>query len=197
MLRFWVVALGAALVATGAPDGAWAQPAPAAPRVLPQSREQVLLSFAPVVRKAAPAVVNVFSKRVVRTQNPFMNDPFFRQFFGENSPFGAPSEQVQNSLGSGVIVAPDGLIVTNHHVIKDATEIRVMLADRREFEAALVRSDDKTDLAVLKIEVGREPVPFLELRDSDEIEVGDLVLAIGNPFAVGQTVTSGIVSALA
>jgi Do/DeqQ family serine protease len=167
-----------------------------APRVPPQTREQVQLSFAPVVHQSAPAVVNVFSRRVVRTaQNPLFSDPFFRQFFGDQSPLGR--ERVQNSLGSGVIVASDGLIVTNHHVIKDADEIRVVLADRREFEARLVRSDDKADLAVLKIDVGREPVPFLELRDSDDLEVGDLVLAIGNPFGVGQTVTSGIVSALA
>src|SRR4051812_20411836 len=143
MLKFWV-AIAVVLTAAGAGGQAMGQTAPAAPspRVLPQSREQVQLSFAPVVRRAAPAVVNVFSKRVVRTQNPFANDPFFRQFFGENGPFGVPQEQVQNSLGSGVIVAADGLIVTNHHVIKDMTEIRVVLADRREFEATLVRSDD-------------------------------------------------------
>jgi serine protease Do len=169
----------------------------AAPRALPQTREQLQLSFAPVVRKAAPAVVNIFTRRVVRTQNLLFNDPFFRQFFGDAGPFGAPSERVQNSLGSGVIVAPDGLIVTNTHVIKDSDAIRVVLADRREFDAKLVRSDDKTDLAVLKINVGADVLPYLELRDSDDLEVGDLVLAIGNPFGVGQTVTSGIVSALA
>ena len=190
-----LVALAVILV-VGAAGPAAAQPA-AAPRALPQTREQIQLSFAPVVRKAAPAVVNIFTRRVVRTQNLLFNDPFFRQFFGDAAPFGAPSERVQNSLGSGVIVGPDGLIVTNHHVIKDSDEIRVVLADRREFDAVLVRSDDKTDLAVLKIDVGRDVLPFLELRDSDDLEVGDLVLAIGNPFGVGQTVTSGIVSALA
>jgi serine protease Do len=170
------------------------------PRAVPQTREQVQLSFAPVVHRAAPAVVNIFTRRVVRTaQGPaaLFNDPLFRQFFGDASPFGQPSERVQNSLGSGVIVAPEGLIVTNHHVIKDSDEIRVVLADRREFDAALLRSDEKTDLAVLKINTGGEAMPFLELRDSDELEVGDMVLAIGNPFGVGQTVTSGIVSALA
>ena len=165
----------------------------AAPRILPQTREQLELSFAPVVRKAAPAVVNIFTRRVVHTQNLLFNDPFFRQFFGD----ALPRDRVQNSLGSGVIVAADGLIVTNRHVIKDADEIRVVLADRREFDATLVRQDERTDLAVLKVDVGRDPLPYLELHDSDELEVGDLVLAIGNPFGVGQTVTMGIVSALA
>jgi serine protease Do len=189
-----ILALLLVLAAAPAPSPAGAQPAPApAPRALPQNREQVQLSFAPVVRKAAPAVVNVFSRRLVRTQNLLANDPFFGQLFRNL----VPSEQIQNSLGSGVIVAADGLIVTNHHVIKDSDEIRVVLADRREFDAALVRSDEKTDLAVLKINAGADVLPFLELRDSDELEVGDLVLAIGNPFGVGQTVTSGIVSALA
>jgi serine protease Do len=166
----------------------------AAPRAVPQTREQLQLSFAPVVRTVAPAVVNVFSRRVVHAQNPLFSDPVFRQFFGDQ--FGG-GDRVQNSLGSGVIVGPDGLIVTNHHVIKDSEEIRVVLADRREFDATVVRSDDKADLSVLKINTGGEPVPFLELRDSDDLEVGDLVLAIGNPFGVGQTVTMGIVSALA
>jgi serine protease Do len=166
---------------------------PAAPRAQPQTREQLELSFAPVVRKAAPAVVNIFARQVVHTQNLLFNDPFFRQFFGD----ALPRDRVQNSLGSGVIVAADGLIVTNRHVIKDADQIRVVLADRREFDATLVRQDERTDLAVLKIEVGRDTLPYLELHDSDELEVGDLVLAIGNPFGVGQTVTMGIVSALA
>jgi serine protease Do len=179
----------------GAGGGAAAETSPT-PRAVPQARDQVMLSFSPIVHKVAPAVVNVFSKRVVHAQNPLFNDPFFRQFFGDQSPLGG-GDRVQNSLGSGVIVSADGLIVTNHHVIKDAQEIRVVLADRREFDAALIRSDDKTDLAVLKIDAGRDPLPFLELHDSDDLEVGDLVLAIGNPFGVGQTVTSGIVSALA
>jgi len=186
-----MLALALALAASQAA----AQTGPSA-RAVPQAREQVLLSFAPVVHKVAPAVVNVFTKRVVHAQNPLFNDPFFRQFFGDQSPFGG-SDRVQNSLGSGVLVSADGLIVTNHHVIKDSQEIRVVLADRREFDAHLVRSDDKTDLALLKIDAGREALPYLELRDSDDLEVGDLVLAIGNPFGVGQTVTSGIVSALA
>jgi Do/DeqQ family serine protease len=167
-------------------------------RLTPQSREQIQLSFAPVVKRTAPAVVNVFSRRVVHSAaSPLIKDPLFRRFFGENSPFAVPTERVQRSLGSGVIVAADGTIVTNHHVIKDADEITVVLADRREFEARVLRSDERVDLAVLRIDTHGERLPFIELRDSDEVEVGDLVLAIGNPFGVGQTVTSGIVSALA
>lgn len=187
-------ALGVLLAATTPGWGAAAQTG----RVAPTSHEQMQLSFAPVVRQAAPAVVNVFTKKVVRQQGAALfNDPFFRQFFGDRLPFGLPQERVQNSLGSGVIVRGDGTIVTNHHVIKDADEIRVVLADRREFDAQVVRKDERTDLAVLKIDTGREVLPHLPLRDSDDLEVGDLVLAIGNPFGVGQTVTSGIVSALA
>jgi serine protease Do len=176
-----------------------ASPARAQTAAVPQSREQITLSYAPVVRKAAPAVVNIFTKKVVRERalSPLFDDPLFRQFFGQDSPFGMPRERVQNSLGSGVIVRPDGLIVTNAHVIKDADQIRVVLHDRREFEATLVSADPRVDLAVLRIQAGAEKLPSLELRDSDEIEVGDLVLAIGNPFGVGQTVTSGIVSAVA
>jgi Do/DeqQ family serine protease len=175
-----------------------AAPALAQNRVAPQSREQLQFSFAPIVRKTAPAVVNVYSRRTVRSAaSPLFDDPLFRRFFGENAPFTAPTERVQRSLGSGVLVASDGTIVTNHHVIKDAEEVTIVLADRREFEAKILRSDERTDLAVLKIDVKGEQLPFLELRDSDELEVGDLVLAIGNPFGVGQTVTSGIVSALA
>ena len=125
-----------------------------------------------------------------------MNDPFFQQFFGDA--FGRPSERVMSSLGSGVIVSPEGLIVTNTHVVKAGgeTEIRVALADKREYDAKLIAQDDKADIAVLKIEGGDGNFPFLQFDDSDSLEVGDLVLAIGNPFGVGQTVTSGIVSAL-
>jgi Do/DeqQ family serine protease len=193
-----VTAASQAAAQTGSAQTGSAQTGPAqtgpTPRAVPQTREQVELSFAPVVRKVAPAVVNVFSRRVVHTQNTLFSDPVFRQFFGDQ--FGG-GDRVQNSLGSGVIVGADGLIVTNQHVIKDAQEIRVVLADRREFDATVLRFDDKADLAVLKINTGGEAVPFLELRDSDDLEVGDMVLAIGNPFGVGQTVTMGIVSALA
>jgi Do/DeqQ family serine protease len=171
---------------------------PALAQTAPTSREAIRLSFAPIVKQAAPAVVNVFSRRVVRTSaSPFADDPFFRRFFGDRAPFGLPQERVQNSLGSGVIIDPDGLIVTNHHVIQEAQEITVVLSDRREFEAKVLRSDERTDLAVLKIDPKGERLPTLEIGDSDSLQVGDLVLAIGNPFGVGQTVTSGIVSGLA
>jgi Do/DeqQ family serine protease len=178
----------------------FASSAAAQPRVVPQDRVAIQLSFAPVVKTSAPAVVNVFTRRVVRSGGPpsaLLNDPLFRRFFGDAVPFGLPQERVQNALGSGVLVSADGLIVTNHHVIKGSDEITVVLADRREFEAKVLRSDERTDLALLKIDAHDERLPFLVLRDSDELEVGDLVLAIGNPFGVGQTVTSGIVSALA
>ncbi|HSR70776.1 MAG TPA: Do family serine endopeptidase, partial [Kiloniellales bacterium] len=148
----------------------------------------------------APAVVNIFSKKVVRQRglSPLFSDPFFRRFFGDEfGGFGVPRERVQSSLGSGVIVSEDGLIVTNHHVIGEADEITVVLSDRREFPAELVLDDERTDLAVLRVDPGGKPLPHVEFRDSDEVEVGDLVLAVGNPFGVGQTVTSGIVSALA
>jgi len=164
----------------------------------PKSREAIRLSFAPIVKQAAPAVVNVFSRRVVRTSaSPFADDPFFRRFFGDRSPFGLPQERVQNSLGSGVIIDPDGLIVTNHHVIQEGQEITVVLSDHREFEARVLRSDERTDLAVLKVDPKGDRLPTLDMGDSDALQVGDLVLAIGNPFGVGQTVTSGIVSGLA
>ncbi|HMT13500.1 MAG TPA: DegQ family serine endoprotease [Aestuariivirga sp.] len=168
---------------------------------VPQSQAEVTLSFAPVVKQTTPAVVNVYAKTVVQSRNSglpgLFDDPFFRQFFGDGGSLGRPRERVANSLGSGVIVDDGGYIVTNNHVIKGATDIRVALADAREFEARLLMADPRTDLAVLKIDAGEEKLPTLALADSDQLEVGDLVLAIGNPFGVGQTVTSGIVSALA
>jgi len=169
-----------------------------AEEIVPGSAAEIQLSFAPVVKRTAPAVVNVYAKRVtVSRGNGLFDDPFFRRFFGDDGTFGRPRERVQNSLGSGVIVDPRGLIVTNHHVIANGTDITVVLADRREFEAKVLLKDERTDLAVLKIDVPDEDLPALGLGDSDALEVGDLVLAIGNPFGVGQTVTSGIVSALA
>lgn len=158
-------------------------------RIVPDSRVEMQLSFAPIVRDVAPAVVNVYSRRVVNNQNPFANDPVFSRLFRSQP-------QEQNSLGSGVIVDHSGVIVTNNHVVAGATELRVVLADRREFEATVLLTDEATDLAVLKIETD-EPLPTLPFNMTDDPEVGDLVLAIGNPFGVGQTVTSGIVSALA
>lgn len=167
-------------------------------REVPSSRQMVQYSFAPVVRKTAPAVVNVYvSSRVTTFTSPFAGDPFFERFFGES--FGMPQERVQRSLGSGVIVSPDGVIVTNAHVVKarGEAEIRVALADKREFDAKILTRDERSDIAVLKIDAKGQRFDYLEFEDSDRLEVGDLVLAIGNPFGVGQTVTSGIVSALA
>ena len=187
MLRIVLVVVGLMLAVPGFAD-----------TVVPQSRGQVQLSFAPIVKRTAPAVVNVYARTIQRQQETGMlSDPFFRRFFGEDGSFGRPRERVANSLGSGVIVDGRGYIVTNNHVIKDASDIRVVLSDKREFEAKLLLADDRTDLAVLKIDAGDERLPKLLLSDSDDLEVGDLVLAIGNPFGVGQTVTSGIVSALA
>ncbi|MEK9661041.1 MAG: trypsin-like peptidase domain-containing protein, partial [Alphaproteobacteria bacterium] len=179
--------------------GTNAQPVIAQLRVVPETREQIDLSFAPLVKRASPAVVNIITRRVVAVKPavpPLFDDPFFRRFFGEPTPR-EPREREQGAVGSGVIVSPDGVIVTNHHVIEGADEIRVVLADRREFAARLIRDDERTDLAVLRVDNGDTPLPWLELANSDELEVGDLVLAIGNPFGVGQTVTSGIISGLA
>jgi Do/DeqQ family serine protease len=170
-------------------------PAEAQTRSPPESRREVQLSFAPVVKKAAPAVVNVYGARVERARQRQSMDDFFRRFFGEDGP-GMPRERMQRSLGSGVIVDASGLVVTNHHVIENMTEVKVALPDRREFDAEIVLRDPRTDLAVLKLK-GAAGVPSIEFGDSEALEVGDLVLAIGNPFGVGQTVTQGIVSALA
>lgn len=168
-----------------------------AERVVPTSPAQVEYSFAQVISDVAPAVVNIYTKRIVRNNgNRLLNDPFFKQFFGDRFSFG-PQERVQNSLGSGVVVRPDGIVVTNNHVIQGADQITVALSDRREFDAEVVLADDRTDLAVLRIDPGSEKLKHLEFRDSDTVLVGDIVFAIGNPFGVGKTVTSGIVSALA
>lgn len=170
-------------------------------KTVPENKQQIELSFAPLVRQVSPAVVNIYTRKLVEqvTRSPLFDDPFFRRFFGDS--FGVPQgrrrQRMQNSLGSGVILSGDGLIVTNHHVVDGADEITVALADRREFAAELILDDERTDLAVLRIDTRGEELPFLQIRDSDDLEVGDLVLAIGNPFNVGQTVTSGIVSALA
>ena len=188
-------AIRAAFFLTAALSWFGAMPAQAA-RVVPQTKAEIEFSFAPLVKRAAPAVVNIYTRRTVRTlPSPLLSDPFFRRFFGDVLP---DTEREQNALGSGVIVDPDGLVVTNNHVIRGADEITVVLADRREYDATLLRADERTDLAILRINLhDGERLPALELRDSDELEVGDLVLAIGNPFGVGQTVTSGIVSAVA
>ncbi len=151
--------------------------------------------FASVVKPALPAVVNISSSRVVRAQNspmaPFLNDPFFRQFFGNQSPI--PREQRERSLGSGVIVSPEGYILTNNHVVDGATDIQVALSDKRELKGRVIGRDPKTDLAIVKIDA--KSLPTLALGDSSKLQVGDYVLAIGDPFGVGETVTQGIVSA--
>lgn len=169
-------------------------PALAQSTARPVTQAQIALSFAPVVKQAAPAVVNIFASRIVRGQpSPFAADPFFRDFLDS---FGTAPGRIQNSLGSGVIVTPDGIVVSNHHVVEEASEIRVVLNDRREFAATVILADRESDLAVLRLD-GAGDLPALAMRDNDAIEVGDLVLAIGNPFGVGQTVSSGIVSGLA
>ncbi|HXQ42560.1 MAG TPA: Do family serine endopeptidase [Candidatus Udaeobacter sp.] len=179
------------VLAAGAP-GASAQ-------VVPKSEAEITFSFAPVVKQVAPAVVNIYTRKVVesRAASPFFNDPFFQQFFGGQFDFGIPQQRVLSSLGSGVIVGADGLIVTNNHVIQDSDQITVVLNDRREFPAKVVTADERIDLALLRIDTGGMKLPTLPLADSDQLQVGDLVLAIGDPFGVGQTVTSGIISALA
>ncbi len=172
----------------------WAALSAPALAQVPQSRAEISLGFAPVVREAAPAVVNIYASRVVAARaSPFRGDPFFERFFQD---FGAARPRVQNSLGSGVILSSDGIVVSNYHVVGEATDIRVVLNDRREYAARVLLGDEEADLAVLQIE-GAPELPALELRDSDTVEVGELVLAIGNPFGVGQTVSSGIVSGLA
>ena len=169
-----------------------------AEKVVPESRAQAQLSYAPLIREVAPAVVNIYTKRTVRQSRSMMfDDPVFQRFFGDRFSFGPQRERQQHSLGSGVLVGEGGIVITNGHVIAGADEITVVLNDRREFEAELILSDDRTDLAVLRIDAGDEDLPYLAFEDSDDIEVGDLVFAIGNPFGVGQTVTSGIVSAVA
>ena len=189
MLRIAVFLLGFLLAApAGADQGR-----------VPESRAEITLTFAPLVREVAPAVVNIYAQRTVTTtiRSPLFDDPLFRRFFGRDFP-GRPRQHERPSLGSGVVVRSDGLVVTNHHVVENAQEIRVVLADGTELDATLALSDESTDLALLRLEgLGVRELPVVPLGDSDDLAVGDLVLAIGNPFGVGQTVTSGIVSATA
>jgi len=151
------------------------------------------MGFAAVFKPALPAVVSIASSRIVKVpQMPFFNDPFFQQFFGGQFPRG-PQQERERGLGSGVIVSPDGYILTNNHVIDKATDIKVMLADKREFPGKVVGADPKTDVAVVKI--AATGLPTITLGDSSKLEVGDYAFAIGNPFGVGETATMGIISA--
>jgi serine protease Do len=173
--------------------------APAAQTAQGQGQVSFAEGFAPVVARALPAVVNISSSKKVKTESgatsPFFSDPFFRQFFGNQfgQQFQGPRERLEKSLGSGVIVSPDGYILTNNHVVEGATDVKVSLSDKREFKAKIIGTDKKTDIAVLKIEASG--LPTLVLGDSDKVRPGEFVLAIGDPFGVGETVTMGIVSA--
>lgn len=176
-------------------------PAGGGPRV-PASRAEIGLSFAPVVARTAPAIVNVYAQKTAPRNNPLLDDPFFRRFFGDRGSPDVPGldrrrERVEQSLGSGVVVDRSGIVVTNNHVIDGADEIRIALSDKREFDAEVVLRDARTDIAILRIKGGKGDFPSATLGSSDDLQVGDIVLAIGNPFGVGQTVTQGIVSALA
>lgn len=170
-------------------------------KAVPSSKGEVDLSFAPVVKRAAPSVVNVYASHVEqRGSSRSAMDEFMRRFFGEQGSGrgqGMPGERAQKSLGSGVIVDESGLVITNNHVIDNMNEVRVSLSDRREFEASIVLRDPRTDLAVIKIKSPAGGLVPMPMGDSEALEVGDFVMAIGNPFGVGQTVTQGIVSALA
>jgi Do/DeqQ family serine protease len=163
-------------------------------RVVPETKAQIQLSFAPIVHETTGAVVNVYASRNDRRQNTAMEE-YFRRFFGDDAP-GVPRGRSQSSLGSGVIVDASGLVITNNHVIENMNEVKVALADRREFDADILLRDSRIDLAVLKLK-GATNLQTIDIGDSEALQVGDIVLAIGNPFGVGQTVTQGIVSALA
>src|ERR1700738_995968 len=185
LIRSLAVLLVSAVVAT---------PVLAQDRRVPSSAAELRMSYAPIVQRVQPAVVNVYAAKVVQNRNPLLDDPVFRRFFGVP---GQQPEQMQRSLGSGVMVDPSGLVVTNNHVIEGADQVKVSLSDKREFEAEIVLQDSRTDLAVLRLKDSKEKFPTLDFANSDELLGGDVVLAIGNPFGVGQTVTHGIISALA
>lgn len=165
---------------------------------VPQSETQLKLTFAPVVKKVSPAVVNIYAQKKVKraVRHPFFSDPFFNNFFNNRAFGGYLQERMENTLGSGFIISSEGLIMTNAHVIENAEDVAVYLSDGREFKAEVKLIDEPSDLALLRIDPEGEKIPYLEFSKSENLEVGDLVLAIGNPFGVGQTVTSGIVSAV-
>ena len=208
-MRFIAPALAAALAATFAIGGAIGFTSHRQPQSLipaagasngMNGMASLTMSFAPVVKNAQPAVVSIASTKVVKISgdeglSPLFDDPMFRQFFGDGpqNRFGKPREQREQGLGSGVIVAPDGFILTNNHVVDGAKEIKVYTSDKRELKARVIGADPKTDIAVVKVEA--KNLPTLPFADSSQAQVGDIVLAIGNPFGVGQTVTMGIISA--
>lgn len=164
---------------------------------VPKSQQDMTMSFAPLVKQTSDAVVNVYAERMVRQRSPFAGDPFFEQFFGSRTP---NRSEKQSSLGSGVVIDGSGIVITNHHVIQGADDIKVAFSDGREYPSKIILQDESVDLAILQIEGGprgANAFKALTFGDSDQLEVGDIVLAIGNPFGVGQTVTSGIISALA
>lgn len=170
------------------------RPAPEIHQATPLSRNEGPASYAQAVEQAAPAVVNIYSSRIVeRDQHPLMSDPFFQQFFDSKGDDATTHQRMLSSLGSGVIVSEDGYVLTNHHVINGADEIQVALRDGRETLAEVIGTDPESDLAVLRIDL--DDLPVIELTDSADVAVGDVALAIGNPFGVGQTVTMGIISA--
>jgi serine protease DegQ len=182
-------------LAPRAPETAAASPspAPAVPVAAPKANGEIL-SYADAAQRATPAVVNIFTTKEVRLprNHPLFNDPLFRRFFGDQPQ--QQQRQQSSSLGSGVIVSADGLILTNHHVVESADDIEVLLADGRRSHAKVVGGDPETDLAVLRVEL--TGLPAIDFGSETEARIGDVVLAIGNPFGVGQTVTMGIVSAL-
>ncbi|MEO1193065.1 MAG: DegQ family serine endoprotease [Pseudomonadota bacterium] len=193
----WAAVRRSLLTACFLSAGLLSAPAAAEEIRIPESLAEVQLSFAPLAKLVSPAVVNVHTTSAVAQRSPLFDDPILREFFGRDfGPGFGRRNQPATALGSGVIVSSDGLIVTNHHVIRQAESITVALSDLRQFEAEVVLTDESTDLAVLRIDA-EESLPHLRLGDSDDLEVGDLVMAVGNPFGVGQTVTLGIVSALA
>ncbi len=203
ILALVVASLGGGLIAAYATRGGTAPvflttaQAASASETLPQT-----MTFAPVVKRAAPAVVQISSTKVIkaeaqgrgRGQNPMLDDPFFRRFFGDQNPSQQPRDRRESGQGSGVIVLSSGYILTNNHVVDGATSVKVVLSDHREFTAKIVGTDPQSDIAVIKIE-SKNDLPVLPLSDSSKAQVGDICLAIGNPFGIGQTVTMGIVSA--
>jgi serine protease Do len=210
-IRRWVATVvviaafaGGALLSQGFRDwaghtvlGSPREPIAIAQNALPVSLGNFANGFSAVIKPALPAVVNIRTSKMVKPQanqaSPFFNDPMFRQFFGDQFGGGKPHAEREQALGSGVIVTPDGTILTNNHVIDGASDIKVYLSDKREFKAKLVGADPKTDIAVLKIDAGG--LPTLPLGDSSQLNVGDLIFAIGDPFGIGETATMGIVSA--